>query len=216
MFFDYTRDMWPTPEQIREWLEQARQGNSEAVERLLGEFREPLRRVVDLRLDPVLARRVDASDIVQDVLLEANQRLTEYLRNPIMPFHLWLRHMAQDRIIDTHRRHRLAQRRSIDREQALERPQWNDESSIQFAAQLVDSEQTPASAAIQQELQRRLTGALNELEEDDREIILMRHHEQLTNQDVAAMLGLTEAAASMRYLRALRKLRSILVPEGQN
>ena len=205
--------MWPSSEEIRQLLDQAKEGNSQAVERLLTEFREPLRRVIDLRLDPVLARRVDASDIVQDVLIEANQRLTEYLRNPKMPFHLWLRHLAKDRIIDTHRKHRVAQRRSIDREQALDRPKWSEESSVQLASQLVDQERTPASEAIQQELQRRMALALNDLGEDDREIILMRHHEQLSNQDVAAALSLSEAAASMRYLRALRKLRSMLVPE---
>lgn len=207
--------MWPPSEQTYELLEQAKAGDPAAVERLLGGFREPLRRVIDLRLDPVLARRVDASDIVQDVLLEANQRLTEYLRSPAMPFHLWLRHLAQDRIIDTHRRHRQAQRRSIDKEQPIQRPAWAEESSIQLVAQLVDAERTPASAAIQHELQRRLDTALEELDEPDRDIILMRHHEQLSNQDVAATLGLTEAAASMRYLRAIRKLRAILVPGAE-
>ncbi len=208
--------MWPTNDTTRRMLDEAKTGDSAAVERLLGEFREPLRKVIDLRLDPVLARRVDASDIVQDVLLEANQRLTEYLKSPNMPFHLWLRHLAQDRIIDTHRRHRQAQRRSIDREQAIQRPAWTDASSVQLVAQLVDAEQTPASAAIHQELQRRLSDALGQLGDDDRDIILMRHHEQLSNQDVAAALGLTEAAASMRYLRALRKLRGVLLPTEQN
>jgi RNA polymerase sigma-70 factor (ECF subfamily) len=206
--------MWPTNDDTRRLLDDARTGDAAAVDRLLGQFREPLRRVIDLRLDPVLARRVDASDIVQDVLIEANQRLTEYLKNPAMPFHLWLRHLAQDRIIDTHRRHRQAQRRSIDKEQPIQRPAWADESSVHLVAQLVDGEQTPASAAIHQELQRRLNDALARLAEDDREVILMRHHEQLSNQDVAAALGLTEAAASMRYLRALRKLRAVLVPES--
>jgi RNA polymerase sigma-70 factor (ECF subfamily) len=201
--------MWPTREETDRLLADARAGNAGE---LLARFREPLRRVIDLRLDPVLARRVDASDIVQDVLIEANQRLTEYLKNPAMPFHLWLRHLAQDRIIDTHRRHRQAQRRSIDREQPIQRPAWADQSSVQLVAQLVDGEQTPASAAIHQELQRRLNDALTRLDEDDREVILMRHHEQLSNQDVAAALGLTEAAASMRYLRALRKLRGVLLP----
>lgn len=204
--------MWPNNEETRRLLDDAKAGDSSAVDRLLGEFREPLRQVIHLRLDPVLARRVDASDIVQDVLIEANQRLTEYLKNPAMPFHLWLRHLAQDRIIDTHRRHRQAQRRSIDREQAVQPPAWADQSSVQLVAQLIDGEQTPASAAIHQELQRRLNEALDQLGEDDREIILMRHHEQLSNQDVAAALGLSEAAASMRYLRSLRKLRAVLLP----
>jgi RNA polymerase sigma-70 factor, ECF subfamily len=207
--------MWPSSEQTQRLLSEAKAGDAGAVEQLLGGFREPLRRVIDLRLDPALGRRVDASDIVQDVLVEASQRLTEYLRDPTMPFHLWLRHLAQDRIIDTHRRHRLAQRRSIDKEQPIQRPAWAEESSVQLVAHLVDGERTPASAAIQQELQRRLDAALVELDESDRDIILMRHHEQLSNQDVAAALGLTEAAASMRYLRALRKLRAILVPDTE-
>ena len=208
--------MWPNRDITEDMLEQARRGEAGAVDRLLGEFREPLRRVVGLRLDPVLARRVDASDIVQDVLIEANQRLKDYLKAPNMPFHLWLRHLAQDRIIDAHRRHRLAQRRSIDREQSPARPGWaDDDSAASLVAQLVDSERTPASEAIQQELARKLTSAIHELGDDDRDILLMRHHEQLTNGEVAGALGLTEAAASMRYLRALRRLRLVLVPEAK-
>ena len=206
--------MWPNREETDRLLDDARKGEPGAVDKLLGEFREPLRRVIDLRLDPAIARRVDASDIVQDVLIEANQRLTDYLKSPDMPFHLWLRHLAQDRIIDTHRRHRLAQRRSVDREQPIARPAWADESSVSLIAQLIDTERTPTSEAIRHELQRRLADAVNQLSDDDRDIILMRHHEALSNQEVAGLLGLTEAAASMRYLRALRRLRAVLVPDG--
>jgi RNA polymerase sigma-70 factor, ECF subfamily len=206
--------MWPNRDETDRLLDGARAGDAGAVDRLLTEFREPLRRVIDMRLDPAIARRVDASDIVQDVLIEANQRLTEYLKKPDMPFHLWLRHLAQDRIIDTHRRHRLAQRRSIDKEQPINRPVWADESSVSLVAQLIDTEATPATEAIRHELERRLTAALDELSEDDRDIILMRHHESLSNQEVAAALDLTEAAASMRYLRALRRLREVLVSDG--
>lgn len=207
--------MWPNREETDRLLANAKNGEAEAVDKLLGEFREPLRKVIGLRLDPAVARRVDASDIVQDVLVEANQRLTEYLKKPDMPFHLWLRHLAQDRIIDTHRRHRLAQRRSVDREQPIARPAWADESSVSLVAQLIDTERTPTSEAIRLELQRKLNAAIDQLSDDDREIILMRHHEVLSNQEVAHALQLTEAAASMRYLRALRRLRTVLVPDGQ-
>ena len=206
--------MWPNRDETDRLLDDARTGNPGAVDRLLTEFRDPLRRVIDLRLDPALARRVDASDIVQDVLIEANQRLVEYLKSPDMPFHLWLRHLAQDRIIDTHRRHRLAQRRSVDREQAIARPAWADDSSASLVAHLIDTERTPTSEAIRNELQRRLSDAIDQLSDDDRDIVLMRHHEALSNQEVANALGLTEAAASMRYLRALRRLRTVLVPDG--
>lgn len=193
-------------------LNQARTGQPDAVERLLDVHREPLRRMIGLRLDPALAARVDASDIVQEVLLEAHKRLTDYLRNPAMPFRLWLRHLAQDQVIDAHRRHRQAQRRSLDREQPLVPAVLADHSSMELAGQLLDHERTPASEAIQRELQRRLDAAIGLLDEDDREIILMRHREQLSNQQVAEELGLSEAAASMRYLRAIRRLRSSLLP----
>jgi len=205
--------MVPEPQETQELLDQARHGEAQALDRLLVRHRDPLRRMIDLRLDPALAGRIDASDIVQDVLLEASRRLADYLKNPVMPFHLWLRHIAQDHIIDAHRRHRLAQRRSLDKEQPLHLGKVGDQSSLDLAAQLFDQELTPASAAIRHELQRRLETAVNALENDDREIIVMRHFEQMTNQEVAGILGLTEAAASMRYLRALRRLKTQLTAE---
>jgi RNA polymerase sigma-70 factor (ECF subfamily) len=206
--------MWENTSETKELLEQARQGDAAAVERLLTTHREPLRRMIGLRLDPALAARVDASDIVQDVLLEAHRRLQDYLRKPSMPFHLWLRHIAKDHIIDAHRHERLAQRRSVDREQALHaaRP---DESSLDWAAQFFDQELTPASAAIRQEMERKVQQAIGQLGEDDREIILMRYVEQLPNQDVAAALDLSEAAASMRCLRAVRRLQALLLSSDQ-
>jgi RNA polymerase sigma-70 factor, ECF subfamily len=206
--------MWPDTPQTQEMLDKARQGEADAVERLLTAHREPLRRMIGMRLDPALAARIDASDVVQDVLLEAHRRLSDYLRNPTMPFHLWLRHIAKDHVIDAHRRHRLAQRRSLDREQPLVPAPLADHSSYELAGQILDQEPTPASAAIRHELQKRLDAAVAALEEDDREIIFMRHGEQLSNQDVAAALQLTEAAASMRYLRAVRRLRAALLPGG--
>jgi RNA polymerase sigma-70 factor (ECF subfamily) len=204
--------MWPEQPQVDPLLEQARHGEAEAVERLLTVHREPLRRLIGVRLDPALAARLDASDIVQEVLLEAHRRLPDYLKNPAMPFHLWLRHIAKDHIIDAHRRHRQAQRRSLDREQPLVPAVLADRSSYELAGQLVDPELTPASEAMRREMQRRLDAAIVELDEDDREIILLRHREQLANQEVAHALGLSEAAASMRYLRAVRRLRAVLLP----
>lgn len=206
--------MNPESPELQELLDQARQGDAGAEERLLGQQREPLRRMIDLRLDPALARRIDASDIVNEVLLEAHQRLSDYLGNPVMPFRLWLRQMAQDHIIDAHRRHRLAQRRSLDREQPIVPARLNDHSSLELAAQFLGHEPTPASEALRHELQKQLEAAVTSLDEGDREIILMRHYEQLTNQEVAQALGLSEAAASMRHLRALRRLRTLLAPEA--
>jgi RNA polymerase sigma-70 factor (ECF subfamily) len=207
------RDMSPESSATEDLLARARNGDADAVERLLTTQREPLRRMIGARLDPALAARVDASDVVQDVLLEAHRRLNDYLQNPVMPFHLWLRHIAKDHVIDAHRRHRQAQRRSTDREQPIAPGVLGDHSSFELAGQVLDQEPTPASAAVRHELQARLQDAIAALEDDDREVILMRHAEQLSNQEVASLLGLTEAAASMRYLRAVRRLRATLLPE---
>src|SRR5215470_1601549 len=151
-----TSRMWPNSPDTQELLDRAKEGEAGAVERLLDVHREPLRRMIGLRLDPAIAGRVDASDIVQDVLIEAHRRLEDYLRNPTMAFRLWLRHIAQDHVIDAHRRHRQAQRRSLDREQPLVPAVLADHSSMELAAQLLDQEPTPATAAIRHELQRRL------------------------------------------------------------
>jgi RNA polymerase sigma-70 factor (ECF subfamily) len=165
--------------------------------------------MIHLRMDRRLERRVDASDIVQDVLVEANRRLTEYLKSSQMPFHSWLRHLARDRLIDAHRRHRVAERRSLDREQPLVDSSHDDRSAFELAA-FVDRELTPAAAATHRELEERFQAAVEMLDETDREVILMRHFEYLSNQETASALALSEAAAGMRYLRAMRRLRSLL------
>ncbi len=205
--------MWPEAEKTQELLDAARQGDREAINRLLDRHRDALRRLVQLRLDPKIQRRVDVSDVVQDALLDANRRLADYLANPVMPFHLWLRNIARDRIIDSHRRHRASGKRSVDREQRLAVPAANDRSTLELAAQICDPERTPAAEATLRELARRFHDALEQLEESDREVLVMRHFEQLSNQEVAQALGLSQPAASMRYLRAMRRLRELLGEE---
>jgi RNA polymerase sigma-70 factor, ECF subfamily len=206
--------MWPDPQQTQALLDQVRRGDPQAVDQLLADHREPLRHMISLRLDPALAQRLDASDVVQDVLLDASHRLQDYLRNPALPFGLWLRQIAKDRLIDAHRRHRDAQCRSLDRERPLLPAAFADRSSLELAGRFIDHELTPASAAVRQELERRLHTALAQLGEDDREIIVLKVFEQLPNQDVAAELGLTEAAAGMRFVRAVRRLKALLGPEA--
>ncbi|HWB14363.1 MAG TPA: sigma-70 family RNA polymerase sigma factor [Pirellulales bacterium] len=202
--------MWPDAEQTQELLSQARTGQAAAIGELLDRHRDALKRMVALRMDRVLQQRVDASDIVQEALIEANRRLSEYLKDPQLPFRLWLHQIARDRLIDAHRRHRVAARRSLDREQPLAARATLDHSTMDLAAQLCDRELTPAAAATRHELERRFQAALEELEENDREVILLRHFEQLSNQETAQALGLTEPAAGMRYLRAVRRLRALL------
>ncbi|QDT15433.1 sigma-70 family RNA polymerase sigma factor [Alienimonas californiensis] len=213
--------MWPNSDETQQLLADA--GRAEGPARtdarndLMDRHRRSLERLVRMRLDRQVQRRVDASDVVQDVLLEAHKRLDDFLADGSMPFHLWLRQLARDRIIDMHRRHRVAAKRSVDREQSLTsgRPGDDDDDGVRLAAQLKDAELTPAAATIRKELEEKFVAALDELSEDDRDLLLMRHIEGLGNSEVAQALGLSQPAAGMRHLRALRRLRKVLGESAQ-
>lgn len=205
--------MWPAPDQIKPLLNQAKGGDESAVNALMDQHRNSLRQLIRMRLDQKIQRRIDVSDVVQDVLVEANRRLQRYLSDPIMPFHLWLRQIAKDRIIDAHRRHRVSAKRSVDREQQLAPPRGYDQSSVHLASLLGDDQLTPAAAAVQQELAQRVEETIAQLEERDCEIIVMRHYEHLSNQEIGEVLNLTEPAASMRYLRAIRRLKKLMTEQ---
>ena len=191
-------------------LDRVRRGDGDAVNGLLERHRETIKRIIDRRMDRGVQRRVDASDIVQDVMIEANRRLGDYLANPTMPFQLWLRHMARDRLIDAHRRHRVAASRSVDREVPLVVPDSGDQSQADLGGQIADRELTPAAAATWHELERRFAAAVDLLDEGDRQIVLLRHFEHLSTAEAADVLGLSKPAAGMRYLRAMRRLRVLL------
>ena len=204
------KSIWPASDPTGELLQGARDGNSQATNDLFDRHRSALRRLVQMRLDRRVQQRVDVSDVVQDVLTEASTRLTDYLANPSMSFHLWLRQIAWDHMIDTYRRHRGSAKRSMDREQSIVGPVADDRSTMEMIVQLQDPELTPAAAAIQSEMTKRVEATIDQLDANDHEIILMRHFEYLSNQEVAEVLGLQPAAASMRYLRAVRRLRELL------
>ena len=210
--------MWPEKEQTDDLLNQARDGNDDAVNQLMERHRDAIRHLVRMRLDQKVQRRVDVSDVVQDVFVEAARRLAVYVNDPNptkMPFHLWLRHIASDRIIDAYRRHRGSVKRSLDREQPLFAPQGFEHSSMQLANQISDHEMTPAAIATQKEMIARIEESIVKLSDNDAEIIAMRHYEHLTNQEVALALNLSQPAAAMRYARALERLRQILGDQGQ-
>ncbi len=202
--------MWPEQPQTEQLIVQAKGGDASAINQLMDRHRNSLRQLVRMRLDRKIQKRIDVSDVVQDVLVEANRRLQRYLENPAMPFHLWLRQIAKDRIIDAHRRHRVSAKRSVDREQQLVAPRGYDQSSIQLASLLGDPKLTPAAAVLQKEMARKVEDSISLLDEKDCEIIVMRHYEHLTNQEIGQLLELSEPAASMRYLRAIRRLKQVL------
>ena len=209
------KSIWPSDDRTAGLLEAARGGDRRAVSELLEHHRDAIRRLVQLRLDRKVQRRVDVSDVVQEVMIEATDRLERYLNDPNMAFHLWLRQIAWDHIIDTYRRHRVSAKRNMDREQPMTAAGGTDQSTLELVVQLCDPALTPAAAATQREIAGKVEAAVELLGEQDREIVVMRHYEHLSNLEIAEALGLNPPAASMRYLRAIRRLRQLLEEQGE-
>jgi RNA polymerase sigma-70 factor (ECF subfamily) len=194
-----------------ELLERAGGGDKEAWGELLARHRERLRRMVALRLDQRLQARVDASDVIQDAFVDASRQLASYLNDPVMPFYLWLRFLTGIRLAKLHRHHLGTQMREVGREVSIYRGTLPQTSSAALAAQLLGKESRPSEVAIRAELKVRLQEALNTMDPMDREVLALRHFEQLTGAETAQVLGIKPAAAGKRYLRALERLREILV-----
>ncbi len=190
-------------------IEQAVRGDQQALGKLLSRHRERLRRMVALRLDWRLRGRVDPSDVLQEACLDAARRLPEYRKNPTMPFFLWLRFLAGQRLVDEHRKH-LGAGRDAGREISLYHGALPETSSAALAAQLLGRLTTPSQAAIRAERKIRLEEALKRMDPIDREVLALRHFEELSNTEAAAVLGLDKSAASKRYARALLRLKEIL------
>jgi RNA polymerase sigma-70 factor (ECF subfamily) len=184
-------------------------GNTAAWGQLLNRHRDRLRRMLALRLDDRLRGRVDASDVLQETFIEASQRLPDYLARPDLPFYLWLRFLAGQRLLITHRRHLGTRQRDAGREVPLDRG-MPEASSAALAARLLGREGRPSEAVVREEIRLRLQDALNVMDPLDREVLALRHFEQLSNAETARVLGVREAAASKRYIRALDRLRDIL------
>jgi RNA polymerase sigma-70 factor (ECF subfamily) len=191
-------------------LARAARGEQAAFDELFARHRDRLGRAIAMRLDRRIAARVDASDVVQDVCLEAFRRLPGYLTRPDMPLDMWLLWLAREQVLMTHRRHLHADKRAVGREA----PPLPVDSSAAIVRSLAGTGPSPSGAVAAAELTEQLRNALGRLDDDERELILMRHFEQLANKDAALILGVTEAAASKRYVRALERLRGILLAMG--
>ena len=193
-------------------LRQAVGGDDQARAELLERFRKPLRRMISFRIDRRVAARFDASDIVQDALNCAHERLPEYFANPPMSFYPWLRRIASDRLMDMYRTHIQAEKRSVLKEHPWT-PHLNDESVAELAHCVAASSINPGRRAMMAELQARLKAALLELKPPDREILVLRYLEQLNVAEIAEVLGITQTAVTSRQLRALQRLRLLLGDE---
>jgi RNA polymerase sigma-70 factor, ECF subfamily len=199
-------------------LTRARAGDRQALDAIFTQHRERLRRMVEIRLDRRLQARVDASDVMQEAFVDVIGRLDEYLNDPKLPLFLWLRLVVGDRLMKVHRQHLGAQMRAVNREVSLHRDGLPIASSAALAAQLLGKLTSPTQAAVRAERMLRVQDALNSLDPIDREILSLRHFEELTRQEAAQALGIEEAAAAKRYVRALKRLKDALAelpPEAE-
>src|SRR5438067_13016735 len=202
--------MTPESDESKDLLQRAAGGDQQAVRDLLALHRDRLKRMVHLRLSRRLQGRVDDSDVLQEAFLDVSKKLPEYAQNPAIPFYLWLRHMTGLKLAEVHRRHLGTQLRDADREVTLHRGGLPEADSISLAAQLLGQLTTPSQAAIRAETRLLVQEALNAMEPVDREVLALKHFEQLSTSEIAEVLGLSKAGAGSRYLRAIKRLREIL------
>jgi RNA polymerase sigma-70 factor (ECF subfamily) len=170
--------------------------------------------MVALRLDRRLQGRIDASDVIQETYLEAWSRLPEYVREPKMPFFLWLRFLTGQKLVTLHRHHLGVEMRAAGLEIALYRGTMPEASSAALAAQLLGHDTRPSEAAIRAELKIQVQEALNQLDAIDREVLALRHFEQLSRAECAQVLGINDGTVSKRYFRALKRLKETLRLQG--
>jgi RNA polymerase sigma-70 factor (ECF subfamily) len=201
--------MIPRDADTEDLIARASAGDDSARQQLLVRYRDRLRRMVTVRLDRRLAARVDPSDVVQEALLEAAQKLSGYLREQPLPFYPWLRRLAWEHLIKMHQRHIAARKRSTSRE-AQPIPALSDESVLELAQRLVAPGTSPSNHLLREELRERMRAALAQLAEGDREVLVLRYLEQLSMSDIAGVLDVNEGAVKMRHTRALRRICSLL------
>ena len=194
-----------------ELLDRLREGDETALADLFSQHRERLWRMVNFRLDQRLCGRVDADDVLQEAYLNAAQRISHYLNNTSMSFFVWLRQIVLQTMIDLHRQHLGAQMRDAAREVSLHRGGYPQATSVSLAAHLLGSLTSPSQAAMREEVSQQLENALESMSTIDREVLALRHFEQLTNGEVAEVLDIQQKAASIRYVRAIARLKDILV-----
>lgn len=197
-------------------LQEAGEDRGRALADLLGRHRPRLLRMVELRMDRHLKARVGASDVLQDAYLEISSRLGDYLADPRMPFFLWVRFITAQNLARLYRFHVGAQKRDVRRQVVSAHPHLPGATTVALVNHLVATGISPTGAAVRGEMRMQLAEALDQLKPEDREVLVLRHFEELSNAETARELGIKEDAASKRYLRALERLRGALMPGGSD
>jgi len=189
---------------------QLRGGEDKALAELFSHYRDRLKRIVRFRLDYRLAGRISESDVIQESYLSASKRADHYRGKPEMPFFVWLRLIVNQQLVNLHRQHLQAEMRDARREISIDQPAVSPHTSLAMAAHLVGQATSPSRAFSRVECIATLEEALNQMEPIDREVIALRHFEELTNNEVAAVLDIDVQAASKRYVRAIKRMKELV------
>jgi RNA polymerase sigma-70 factor (subfamily 1) len=191
-------------------VQKMRDGSEEALAEVFSGYRQRLRRIIRFRLDHRLGRRISESDVLQDTYLAAARRLEHFRKHPEMSPLLWFRLVAQQQLIDLHRQHLQAEMRDVRKEVSIQQPAASPHTSMAIAAQLVGPATAASEIVARAERIQRLEQTLNRMDPIDREVIALRHFEELSNIETAAVLEIQHSAASKRYLRAMSRLTELL------
>ena len=197
----------PTETQL---LERVATGDQNALAELFSQHRDRLWRMIAFRMDPRLHGRIDADDVLQEAWLSAVQRIDHFLIDASRSIFVWFRLIASQTLVDIHRRHLGTQKRNAGQEFSIDRGWSSSSTSTSLSFHLMDHLTTPSEAALKEEMSLKLNEALADMKEMDREVLALRHFEQLTNREAAQVLGISEQAASDRYIRALSRLKSTM------
>ena len=190
-------------------LEQLTGGDPSVLGDLFGLHRDRLWRMVNFRLDRRLGSRLDADDILQEAYVDASERIEHFTKDPSRSFYIWLRLIVTQTMVDAHRRHLGTQKRDVRREQKRQQA-YPEATSVSLARHLIGSVATPSQAAVKAEALQQLEQALEKMDPIDQEVLALRHFEELTNGEVAEVLGIQQKAASIRYVRAVARLKDVL------
>lgn len=197
------------PDPNADLLRRVKEGDQQALAELFSLHRDRLWRIINFRLDPRLLGRVDADDILQEAYLAAAQRINHYLDDSTQTFFIWLRLIANQTLIDVHRRHLGAQMRDASRDMSIH-AHYAQATSMSIASQLLGNFTSPSQVMLRDEASKQIEQAIDSMEPIDREVLALRHFEELTNSEVAEVLDIQQKAASIRYVRALKRLKDVL------
>lgn len=197
-------------EQDQQLINRVVEGDEDALAQLFSQHHDRLWRMVNFRMDPRLHGRVDADDVLQEAWLSVVQRIDHFLADASRSIFVWFRLITSQTLIDIHRRHLGTQKRNAAMEFSINKGWSSESTSFSLSFHLLGHLTSPTQAALREELSQQLKTALSSMQDIDREVLALRHFEQLSNRETAQILGISDQAASDRYMRALGRLKGVL------